>query len=272
MRYVFVDCRWALDDPGFGRREYEEKGHIPGAVFVDRCRARAQRSGRRSRTAPATCRGRVRARVVGAAGIGAGRLRGRVRLARSGVAERPVVAPPPLRSRGLRRDRARALARAARLGQRDARGSRLRAGTAGRRHDRARRARIAACEELVILDARLPSRFRGEPNAVDRVPGRIPGAVNAPWPEPLSELPPGELVAYCGSGIYGVRLQLHRLHLRCAARVASIPAPGRSGSSIPSCRSNAADRPDLLGAARLEHLCVRRQVAPDDPAVPDDDR
>src|SRR5262249_22097326 len=34
MRYVFVDCRWALDDPESGRREYIA-GHIPGAVFLD---------------------------------------------------------------------------------------------------------------------------------------------------------------------------------------------------------------------------------------------
>ena len=34
MRYRFVDCRWSLDDPGLGRRQYLD-GHIPGAVFVD---------------------------------------------------------------------------------------------------------------------------------------------------------------------------------------------------------------------------------------------
>ena len=34
MRYVFVDCRWALDDPGLGRRAYLE-AHIPGAAFLD---------------------------------------------------------------------------------------------------------------------------------------------------------------------------------------------------------------------------------------------
>ena len=34
MHYLFVDCRWSLDDPELGRRLYRE-GHIPGAVFVD---------------------------------------------------------------------------------------------------------------------------------------------------------------------------------------------------------------------------------------------
>src|SRR5204863_9882807 len=66
--------------------------------------------------------------------------------------------------------------------------------------------------EFVIVDARLPARWRGEPNPIDRVPGRIPGAVNAPWNESLPELPEGELVAYCGSGVTASRI-LHRLAL-----------------------------------------------------------
>jgi thiosulfate/3-mercaptopyruvate sulfurtransferase len=68
------------------------------------------------------------------------------------------------------------------------------------------------CEELVVVDARLPPRWRGEPNPIDTVPGRIPGALNAPWNEPLPKLPDGELVAYCGSGVTATVL-LHRLHL-----------------------------------------------------------
>src|SRR5512146_513314 len=48
-------------------------------------------------------------------------------------------------------------------------------------------------DELVVVDARVPSRWRGEPNPIDRVPGRIPGALNAPWSEPVPKLPGGEL-------------------------------------------------------------------------------
>src|SRR5207244_1584036 len=64
--------------------------------------------------------------------------------------------------------------------------------------------------ELVVVDARVPERYRGEPNPIDRVPGRIPGALNAPWNEPLPDLPEGELVAYCGSGVTAC-VVLHRL-------------------------------------------------------------
>jgi thiosulfate/3-mercaptopyruvate sulfurtransferase len=66
--------------------------------------------------------------------------------------------------------------------------------------------------ELVVVDARLPNRWRGEPNPIDKIPGRIPGALNAPWNEPVPDLPPGELAAYCGSGVTATVL-LHRLHL-----------------------------------------------------------
>jgi thiosulfate/3-mercaptopyruvate sulfurtransferase len=67
-------------------------------------------------------------------------------------------------------------------------------------------------DELVVVDARRPNRYRGEPNPIDKVPGRIPGALNAPWDEPLPDLPDGELVAYCGSGVTASVL-LHRLAL-----------------------------------------------------------
>jgi thiosulfate/3-mercaptopyruvate sulfurtransferase len=65
---------------------------------------------------------------------------------------------------------------------------------------------------LVLVDARLPARWRGEENPIDKLPGRIPGAVNAPWNEELPGLPEGEVVAYCGSGVTS-SVTVHRLML-----------------------------------------------------------
>ena len=67
-------------------------------------------------------------------------------------------------------------------------------------------------DELVVVDARMPARWRGESNPIDKNPGRVPGALNAPWNEPLPKLPEGELVANCGSGVTAT-VVLHRLHL-----------------------------------------------------------
>jgi thiosulfate/3-mercaptopyruvate sulfurtransferase len=87
--------------------------------------------------------------------------------------------------------------------------------------------------ELVVADARTADRWRGESNEIDRVPGRIPGALSAPWDEPLPELPPGELVSYCGSGVTAAVL-LHRLHL-----------VGRDGLLYPGSWSEWEQHPEL---------------------------
>jgi thiosulfate/3-mercaptopyruvate sulfurtransferase len=88
-------------------------------------------------------------------------------------------------------------------------------------------------DELVVVDARLPARWRGEPNPIDQHPGRIPGAANAPWNEPLPDLPAGEIVVYCGSGVTAC-VVLHRLHLA-----------GRTGRLYPGSWSEWEQRGDL---------------------------
>ena len=206
MRYLFADCRWALDDPGLGRRQYLE-GHIPGAVFVDV---------ERDLSAPAGTKGRHPlpaaddfARAAGAAGIGPGVFV--VAYGSLGGAERLWWL---LRHFG--HDDCAVLDLAAWRGplatiEEHAAPRVFTARTRG--DDTVELGDLAArLDELVVVDARLPPRFRGEPNPVDREPGRIPGAYNAPWNEPLPDFPDGELVAYCGSGVTAC-VVLHRLHL-----------------------------------------------------------
>jgi thiosulfate/3-mercaptopyruvate sulfurtransferase len=204
VRYQFVDCRWELGKPGRGRELYVE-GHIPGASFLD---VESDLS-----APPATPGGRHPlpdeedfGRAAGAAGIGPGVVvvaydqgmnGGAARLwwllrhlghddvavldggigawlgpLRGGEEEVELAEFVPTPHAG---DTIEAEELSARLGER----------------------------ELTVVDARLPERYRGEVEPIDPVAGRIPGAVNAPYP---SELPAGlaeagEIVAYCGSGI-----------------------------------------------------------------------
>jgi thiosulfate/3-mercaptopyruvate sulfurtransferase len=215
VEYVFADCRWSLDDPGWGRREYLA-GHIPGAAFVDVEQELSGRPGAAGRHPLPT--GAAFARAAGRAGIGRGVFV--VAYGTLGGAERLWWL---LRHYG--HDDCAVIELGAWRGPLAAGAEHVPAAVfepRERRDDTIDRHELAQrLDELVIVDARLPARYRGEPNPIDRVPGRIPGALNAPWNDDLPELPDGELVAYCGSGVTAC-VPLHRLQLQ-----------GRSGRLYP---------------------------------------
>jgi thiosulfate/3-mercaptopyruvate sulfurtransferase len=227
MRYQFVDCRWELGDPEAGHRMYVA-GHIPGASFLDVDRDLSAPPGKAGRhPLPG---GDDFARAAGRAGIGDGVFV--VAYGSVGGAERlwwllrhfghDACAVIDLDAwHGPLAQGEEQIERAAFV-------PRARADDTIEADELARR-----LSELVVVDARVASRWRGEPGTVDRVPGRIPGALNAPWNESLPALPDGELVAYCGSGVTACAV-LHGLHLG-----------GREGKLYPGSWSEWEQRDDL---------------------------
>ena len=204
MRYQFVDCRWELGKPERGRELYLV-GHIPGASFLDLDR---------DLSAPPGDRGRhplpepdAFAAAASRAGIGDGVFVVAYDQGMTGGAARlwwllrhfghddvavvdggitawrgPLsagdedVEPAPFVPRPRPGDAVDAEELAARLGD----------------------------VRLAIVDARVPERYRGEPNPIDSVPGRIPGARNVPYTDgavPPDVLEAEEIVVYCGSGV-----------------------------------------------------------------------
>jgi thiosulfate/3-mercaptopyruvate sulfurtransferase len=206
VRYQFVDCRWELGSPRKGRELYLA-GHIPGASFLDvddDLSSPPGPSGRHPLPAAEDF-----ARAASRAGIGEG-----IFVIAYGNMGGPERLWWLLRHFG--HDDCAVLELTGWLGP-------LRAGEEqiepAEFHPREREDDTISAEALsqqldghVIVDARRPERFRGEPNPIDKVPGRIPGARNAPWDEPLPDLPTGDLVAYCGSGVTAC-VVLHRLSL-----------------------------------------------------------
>jgi len=211
MRVQFVDCRWELGSPERGRELYLA-GHIPGASFLDVDEDLSDLSVPDAGRHPLPSAERFAA-AASRAGIGEGTLV--VAYGTMGGAERLWWL---LRHFG--HDDCAVL-----IGGLDAWGGPLSSGEEPieratfvpreRADDTIAAdalARRLADPSLVLVDARPASRWRGEPNPIDDPPGRIPGARNAPWAEPQPELPAGELVAYCGSGVTGC-VVLHRAWL-----------------------------------------------------------
>ena len=245
-----VDCRYRLGEPGAGEALWRE-GHIPGAAFLDLDRDLAGEPGERGRHPlpdPDAFEAAVRR-----AGVGPGTLVVAYDEAGEGGAARlwwllrhfghDEVTVLDGGLRGWREEGGELSAAAD-----EAAG----AGEAGEFRVGARSsnysieelglgvfpfhfARESASPPMVILDARVPERYRGEVEPIDPVAGRIPGAVNLPFAELAPGgrfLPPAELrarfeaagvgsgdeaVAYCGSGVTACVLVL-------AAEVAGIGA------------------------------------------------
>jgi thiosulfate/3-mercaptopyruvate sulfurtransferase len=206
VRYQFVDCRWELGNPGRGRELYLA-GHIPGASFLDVDEDLSARPGRAGRHPLPSAE--AFARAASGAGIGAGVLV--VAYGNMGGAERLWWLLRHFGHDGCAVLDLDGWLAPLRSGEEQIEPA---AFEPNERHDDTVTAEELAArhDELVVVDARLPERFRGEPNPVDRVRGRIPEAINAPWNEPQPELPAGELVTYCGSGVTSC-VVLHRLAL-----------------------------------------------------------
>ena len=228
VRYRFVDARWDIGDPDFGRRAYLE-GHIPGAVFVDVERELADPPGAGGRhPLPAT------ERFVEA-------------MSRAGVDDETyVVAYGTMggaeRLWWLLRHHGHDACAVLDLdgwhgpltpGEETAEPSTF--VSRPRTDDTIERDELAACfDSVVVVDARRsvslarrgePGRSRLRPHpgcgerAVERAAARI--------------CPPGDVVAYCGSGVTAC-VPLHRLHLA-----------GREGRLYPGSWSEWEQHPEL---------------------------
>ncbi|MBA2361800.1 MAG: sulfurtransferase [Actinobacteria bacterium] len=209
MRYQFVDCRWELGEPDAGRGLYRA-GHIPGASFLDVDGDLSDLSVAGQGRHPLPSAERFAA-AAERAGIGEG-----VFVVAYGLRGGPERLWWLLRHFG--HDDCAVLA--------DGLGAWLGPFSSGdelvepetfvpkeRGDDTVDGPELAErLDRVVLVDARLPARWRGEENPIDKVPGRIPGALNAPWNEQLPPLPDGEVVAYCGSGVTAAVI-LHRLAL-----------------------------------------------------------
>jgi thiosulfate/3-mercaptopyruvate sulfurtransferase len=229
-----ADVRWYLGEPDRGRREYES-GHLPGAVFVDLDTDLAASTGPGRHPLPEPA---VFGERLGRLGFGSGdfivayddvlgtvaaRLwwmldnlgHERVALLDGGLrawrtaglpvsTDTPTVAPGELR-------------------------------LADRWSNTVDREELVGrLDEVTLIDARAPERYRGETEPVDPKAGHIPSAVNAPAKVALGNdgrfLAPDELagrlrsvappdrpvVASCGSGVTAC-------HTALALRVAGLP-------------------------------------------------
>ncbi|MFI9642277.1 sulfurtransferase [Micromonospora sp. NPDC051925] len=229
---TLLDVRWRLTGPP-GREDYTA-GHLPGAVFVDLDTALCGPpggAGRHPLPDPAALQAALRAAGVraghpvvvydGGDGLAAARAWWTLRWAghrpvrslaggwpawlAAGLPSTGEVPTPPAGDVTVRPGALPVL-------------------------DAADAARLAAADDGVLLDVRAAPRYRGETEPIDPVAGHVPGAVNLPAPEYVTEgrFPPAEVLrdrfaaagvsagrpvgAYCGSGVTAAQAVL-ALHL-----------------------------------------------------------
>jgi thiosulfate/3-mercaptopyruvate sulfurtransferase len=213
LRVQFVDCRWELGDPAKGRELYRA-GHVPGASFLD------VETDLSDLSVPDAGRHPLPGAEAFAAAAGRAGIDDATRVVAYGTmggAERLwwllrhfghddcAVLLPGLEAWGGPLATGDETIEPRSFTPRERGDDTVDAETLVRR---------LADPSLLLVDARTPPRWRGEPNPVDSPPGRIPGARNAPWNAEQPELPAsGELVAYCGSGVTAT-VVLHRAWLR----------------------------------------------------------
>src|SRR5262245_10080234 len=223
--FVIIDCRYKLDDEGWGEREHRAR-HIPGAVYAhlghDMAGPKTGTNGRHPLPDPHTF-----AQTLGRLGITSGT---------------QVVAYD--QDSGMYASRLWWMLRwlghdaVAVLDGGFAKWTAEGRPTASGGEDREPRGFVAATRsEMVVdvrrvsmslttgdttlVDARAPERYRGETEPIDKKPGHIPGAANHffQWnldergvfrsPEDLrerlersiGEVPADRLICYCGSGV-----------------------------------------------------------------------
>ena len=252
MRYLFVDCRWSLDDPGWGRAQYRA-GHIPGAVFLDL---------ERELSAPPGPGGRHPlpaaddfARAIGAAGIDAGAFV--VAYGSLGGAERLWWLLRHFGHDGCGVIDLECVARAAH-GRRGARrAGRLRAAAARRRRDRAGGAEQRGSRSSWWSTHAPPPR--GAASRTRSTASRAASLARSTHrgTSRSRSCPPGELVAYCGSGV--TACVTSTASTSPAARAGSTPARGRSGSSTPELpRERGCDPPRRSPRRYAARYCSHR--------------
>ena len=232
-QYVVFDCRFSLADPAAAERWFKS-GHIPGAQRLDMetelAGARTGRNGRHPLPTRRAFEQRLRAAgvtretplVLYDDGSLAGAARAWWLLGYFGLTEVRLLAG--------------GFGAWTRAGYKVATGPAsapvsselcLAEPEHGRIVDLTALPKALAHGDTTLVDAREPERFHGYQEPIDPVAGRIPGAVNLPWPtlKDNGELRPAEQlrrawaaldideppVVYCGSGVTACVLALSRV-------------------------------------------------------------